>query len=307
MLELFTFVLAAVASGYALRKAGVVRAELAKDLNQLVFYLTLPPLVFMALHGAALSWDMLTMPALGWGLSLAGLALGLGVARALKLPPGKAGALVVAVAFGNTTFFGYPIIEGLYGREALTLAVFYDLLGTTLAVNLLGTAVAAAFASRMASRPGEAPAPGWLAMRRLALFPPIWALALGLILRGLTLPPLLTGVLEQLGALTVPLIMISIGLSLQFRHWRQDWPLVAFAAASRLVLLPLAMWAAVRGLGLPAAYVQVAVMEAAMPTMFFSLTLALLFGLEVNVVVNAIMASTLLSFLTLPLWHALLM
>ena len=43
-----------------------------------------------------------------------------------------------------------------------------------------------------------------------------------------------------------------------------------------------------------------------MPTMFYSLTLALVFGLRVNLTVNAIMFSTVAAFATLPLWRLLL-
>jgi predicted permease len=40
--------------------------------------------------------------------------------------------------------------------------------------------------------------------------------------------------------------------------------------------------------------------------MFYSLTLAMVFGLRASLAVHAIMISTLLSFVTLPLWRLLL-
>lgn len=298
MTELIAFVLLTIGAGYALRKSGLVHEGLAKDLNTLVFYLTLPALVFLALHRAELSWGVLAMPLVAWTMIGVALALGFAFARLLRLPKATAGAFMLALAFGNTTFFGYPIIEGLYGAQHLTLAIFYDQLGATLAVNTLGVA--------LASRMGAGTADWRAFLKRLLRFPPIWALAVGLLAHGMPLPPLAEHLLDRLGGLTVPLIMLSIGLSLQFRHWREDLGLVTVVALGRLVVLPALVWLGVGLVGLPTAYQQAAVMEAAMPVMFFALTVTHLFGLPVRFMVNAIMLTTLLSFATLPAWHMLL-
>lgn len=295
MPELILFVVVMVAAGYVLRRSGRVRSESARELNLVVFYVTLPPLIFRAIHGATLRWSVLALPALAWGATAVGLALAALLARAGRLPGDRAGAAALALAFGNTTFFGYPVIHGFYGPAHLVLAVFYDLLGATIAANTVGALVASAAGGRGA-RLGPL-------VRRLAVFPPLWALGLGLALRGVPLPPMVDGVLERVGVATVPLIMLSIGLTLRFRDWREDWPLVAAVAVGRLVVVPAVIFVLARALDLPLAWRRVAVLQAAMPTMFFSLTLALLFGLRVPLVVNAIMLTTVASFATLPLWH----
>jgi hypothetical protein len=298
MRDLFLLLLVLVAAGYLLRKRGMVGPDAPKDLNQLVFNLALPALIFEALRRSELSWSMLAMPAVAWGTLALWLGLGWALARALRLSREATGGFLLAMAFANTTFFGYPIVEGLYGRHHLALAIFYDLLGATLAVNTVGMLIATAYGHGAAS-------PGAIA-RRLALFPPVWALAAGLALHGVELPGFLTLVLDRLGAMTVPLIMLSLGMTLRFSSWREDLGLVGVVALGRLVLLPLITWGVVRALGLGLDYQQAAVMQAAMPTMFYAFTLAMAFGLRVNLVINAIMVTTLLSFATLPLWHRLL-
>jgi hypothetical protein len=298
MLDVLLFFVVMVAAGYVLRRAGLMQPESAKDLNNAVFYVTLPPLIFKALHGASLSASMLVLPAIAWVLSLAVVGTGYAIARLLKLPRHQAGAFILALGFANTTFLGYPIIQGFYGTEHLTLAIFYDMLGATMAVNTLGVLVA--------SSTGEGEASAKAIFRRLLGFPPIWALLAGLALHGVALPAPLETLLTNLSQLTTPLIMLSLGLSLQFRHWRTHLPLVGLVALGRLVLLPLLALTVARVMGLPKAYEQVVVLQAAMPTMFYSLTLAMVFGLETMLVINAIMVTTILSFVTLPLWHALL-
>jgi auxin efflux carrier (AEC) len=299
MAELMAFVGLMVATGYALRRLELVRAEAAKDLSQIVFNFTLPPLIFQALRQAELSWSLLVLPAIAWAIALVGVAVGLPLTRLFKLPRERAGALVMAVVFGNTTFFGYPVLEGFYGPRGLTLAVFFDLLGATMATNTVAVALASATGGGRRVESGEM-------LRKLLVFPPIWALVLGLALHSVRLPAPVETMLGRIGGLTTPLIMLSIGLSLQFRSWRASAKLVGIAAVGKLVLVPAIVLLAVNLAGLPLDFKQAAVMQAAMPTMFFSLTLALLFALPVDLMVNAIMTTTLLSFATLPVWHAIL-
>lgn len=298
MADLVALVLAMVASGYGLRKLDLLPEEAARHLNQIVFFLTLPALIFNALHQAELRWSLLWMPLIAWGTCLGGLALGWGTGKLLRLPGRSLGSWMLAIAFANTTFFGYPIVEGFFGKHHLTLAIFYDLMGATLAVNTVG-ALVASHASGGSLRPGEQ-------LGRLLRFVPLWGLVLGLGLHGVAVPPLLGHLIERVGALTTPLIMLSIGLSLQFRHATRDWPLTLAATFMRLILVPALVWGALCLMGLPVDYRQAAVMEAAMPTMLYGFSLALLFGLELPLILNTIVASIILSFATLPVWHWLL-
>lgn len=297
--NLVVLVVVMIGVGYVLRRLGLLRVEAAQDLNHLVFYVTLPALIFMALHQATLAWSMLAMPAIAWVYVSAGLAAGWAIARAFGLARDETGALMLALAFGNTTYLGYPVVRAFYDVPHLTLAIFYDQLGATMAMNTVGVLVA----STLGAGGGVTPAK---MLRRLASYPSIWALVLGLALHGLALPPIVGDLLERVGALTAPIVMVAIGLSLQFSAWRERLGIVSLAAVGRLLVLPLLMWGAMHVLRLPLAYQQTAVMQAAMPAMFFSLTLAVTFRLRVNIVVNAIMLTTLLSLATLPMWHYLL-
>ena len=299
MIELMIFVGLMTAAGYAMRRFGIARPELAADLSKVVFYFTLPPLIFLALRRADLTWSVLLMPAVAWLYLLGGVLFMLAITRLFRLSGPKGGALVIVAVFGNTTFLGYPIVQGFYGDEGLTLAIFYDLLGASIIVNTIAMLVA----SRLG---GQDQVKGAQMLRRMLLFPPFWGLILGLGLRGIELPGALENVIEVMGSLTTPLIMLSIGLSLRFSAWREDLGLVALATFAKLIVFPVIVWAILSALALPPEMLRVAVLQVAMPTMFFSLTLALLFGLHKTLVVNTIMVSTLLSFLTLPAWRWLL-
>ncbi|MDB5098959.1 MAG: Auxin Efflux Carrier [Cyanobacteria bacterium RYN_339] len=286
-------------AGLLLRRAGLVRPEFANDITQLVLWVTLPPLIVTALHGVRLAGVDLAMPALAWGLSLGALGLAHALARSLRLSPARTGSFALAVTFANTTFLGYPLMTGFFPPPAphLPLAILYDQLGATFAINTIG----AAYAS---SAGGELPT-ARIVFGRLLRFPPLWGLIVGLLLKDVAIPAPCWTLLTGVGALTIPLMLLCMGLSLRLEHWREGGGLVALAAALKLVLLPLAMWGAVTALGLPPAHAQAAVLEAAMPTMFYALTLAITFRLDVTLVINTIVLSTALAFLTVPGWHAL--
>lgn len=298
MSVLVLFIVVMVAMGLLLRTLGLVRLEAAQDLNQIVFAVTLPPLIFQALHRATLSWHLLLMPAIAWAAIAGAIGLGFLVSRLLRLPRTKTGAFLLALSFSNTTYLGYPYIKGFYGTHHLTLAIFFDLMGATIAANTIGPVIAGLSA-------GKAIEP-LAVLKRLMRFPPIYALILGLAMHGILLPGWLETILDRLANLTSPLIMLSIGLTLKLDQLGQDLRLVMVAVVGRLLVLPLLLWGALRLFRVPLDYEQAAVMQAAMPTMFYTLALALLFRLEVSLAVNTIMISTLLSFLTLPLWHWLL-
>lgn len=299
MYELIATVTVFISAGYALRRLQLVRTEAAVDLNVLVFNVTLPALVFVALHRAALSPSMLLLPAIAMVTSLAGALGAWGLGRCLRLQKPLLGALILACAFGNTTYLGYPVVQGFFGDTALTLAVLYDLVGATVAINTVGILASAHFGTTHTVTAADS-------LRRLALYPAIWAMVAGLALHSVQIPPLIEHVAERVGQATSPLIMFSIGMSLRGSTLRQNWRLVGLATLLRVAVLPAVVLGVLLATGLRYDYIQVCVLQAAMPAMFSSLTLALVFGLDKVFAVNAIMVSTVVSFVTLPLWYVIL-
>lgn len=287
-----------VAAGYLFRRLGWVRPEAARDFNRFVLYLALPMLIFRALRATPLSWSFAVLPVLGWAAIGLGLLVAWGLGAAWKLEPRRRAAFGLLMAFGNTTFLGYPLIAAIYGEAHLSRAIFFDQLGGWIAANTVGVMLASGAG-------GQRVGPG-AALRTLLTFPPFWALVLGLLLHDATLPAALTTVVGRIADLTVPLIMFAMGLSLRGGAWRHEARLVAVACAVKLLLLPLAMYAAARGLSLARPDLQTAVFQAAMPGMFYTWTLAQVYELDETLVINGIMASTFLAVLTVPLWVQLL-
>jgi hypothetical protein len=149
----------------------------------------------------------------------------------------------------------------------------------------------------------------WRAIgRTLVLLPPNWALVAGLALNPLEpdLPGLVERPLELAAAATLPLVMIYAGLELEVRGIGRVWREVAFAAVTRLVLGGLLGLAIGLALGLEGAELDTVVLLAAMPTAMMSLVIGARYRLRAEMIAAAVVVTTLLATLTLPLLRALL-
>ncbi|MCL4078798.1 AEC family transporter [Coriobacteriia bacterium Es71-Z0120] len=296
LLGVIATILGYVAIGVALRVTGVLKPEDAKPLNAVLLNVGLPALVFSSVHGAKIERSLALVPALAWVVALVGLAAALLLARVLKLPPAAAGAFVLAAVFGNTGYIGYPVAHALLGEPGLVRAIFSDIFGNTLAMIAVGALVAARIARHEADvRP----------LKEIVTFPPFVALALALATRGVDVPIAFMDWLGALGRIVVPLIMISVGLSLRPRKLKDQAGVVAAVAAVKLVVLPLVGLLAARLILRDEASARVVVLEASVPTMMMAVIMGHRFDLDTDLIASAVLVTTVVSVVAIPVWQML--
>ncbi|MCX8007506.1 MAG: AEC family transporter [Coriobacteriia bacterium] len=289
-------ILGYVGIGVALRVGRVLRPEDAKPLNAVLLNVGLPALVFSSVHRAQVDWSLALVPALAWVAAGAGLAAAALFARSMRLPPRTAGAFVLAAVFGNTAYIGYPVASALLGDAGLVRAIISDLFGNTLAIVSVGSLVAA----RMARRDAQVHP-----VKEIATFPPFVALVLALASKGIDVPIAFMDWLAALGKLVVPLIMISVGLSLRPQKLKDHAGVVAAAAAIKLVLLPLVGLLAARLLLHDDASARVVVLEASVPTMMMAVIVGHRFDLDTDLIASAVLVTTVAAVVTIPVWQML--
>lgn len=285
--------------GLALRLAGVLKPEDAKPLNDIIIYVALPALVFRAIHAADVDVGLLRMAAVAWAVIIAGFALAwlLG-SKVMRLAGPTAAGFMLTAALGNTGYLGYPLALSLFGDAGLVRAIFYDIFGTVFAVLTLGIAIA----SRLGDTGGARPNP----LRDIATFPGVIALAAGLLLHPVALPSLAGDVLDALSGLVVPLIMISLGVSLKPGHIKERWTSLSLVALIKLLALPLIAVVVGRLLLGDAESQRLVVMQAGMPSMMLSLVFGFRYRLDVDFIASAILVTTVGAALTVPLFQLLL-
>jgi hypothetical protein len=271
-----------------------IRAHLAKS----VYEVFLPALVLHVMWQTPVDLNTLRIPvvsAVGVLLSLlaAYLICGRGDGRGGKR---AAGAMLLAAGFGNFTYLGLPVLTQTFGPWAQSVAIPYDLFSSTPLLFTVGILIAQHY--------GSCPMKIHAGIELLRV-PALWAAASGLLLStgNISMPAWLDGTLDLLGAAVVPLMLLSIGMALRWQAgWMSRLPLLVPIILIQLVFMPLVVWAACIGVGMPEKLLAPAVIEGAMPCMVLGLVICDRFRLDASLYAEAVTVTTAVSLLTLPVW-----
>ena len=279
---------------------GLDADTLRRSLTGLVYHLLLPALVLGVLWRAPLGLESVAIVVVAATMVLLGLGLAWGWLLLFPQPRPIAGALLLAAAFPNATYLGLPVLEAVIGEQGRALAIQYDLLACTPLLLTLGITIAARFGAS-----NERPR----VLSQLLRVPPLWAAMAGVLLNiaDLSQPQWIEKLLTLLGNGVVPLMLIALGLSLQWRSgWGEQIRQVIPVVMIRLLLIPLLATLSISIFDVQAATRLGVILEAAMPSMVLGIVLADRFALDSHIYAMTVTLSTALSLITLPLWHQIL-
>jgi len=280
-----------------LKPAGLSHEQTRSVLTSLVYYLLLPALVLSVLWKADLGADSLLIALAAMVGLVVGLALSIFSCAVCKSRPAQTGAIVLAATFPNVTYLGLPVLEAAFGPWARSVAIQYDLFACTPFLFTAGILVAARY--------GDAGAVKTSLAGQLLRIPALWAAiaAVFLNLLQVPLPLLLEGFLSLLERGVVPLMLFSIGLSLQWS--RTQWqlmPMVLPVMLLRFLIVPVVVWYFSKTIGLSGDLQAAVVIEAAMPSMVLGIVFCDRFKLDVSLYATAVTITTALSIAVLPIW-----
>ncbi len=281
-------------TGYAIKKARILKADNAELLNTIVLYLMLPAFIFEAIYSyrGDLSISIAKVPVFGFVTMLIVMAGAYLIGRVLKLDRRIIGGMILVSAFGNTGFLGFPVVEAAFrSKGALVTAVMYDELAMAFPLYTVGLVVATVFSGEKISREY---------MMRVFKLPSMWAIPLALILRPFALPEPIVQAVHYLSNGTIPLVMISLGLSLSASSLKGYAVPVLVACVLKLAVLPFLTWHTMSMVEVFGTMHQVAVVESAMPAAMMSGVIAGRFGDCGEYATSAIFVGTLLGLVTIP-------
>ncbi|MFQ5574426.1 MAG: AEC family transporter [Terriglobia bacterium] len=293
LFPLLLYLLAGVLS----RRFGLLTDRHRPFLDRAIIYVFLPALIFAVVHGSVFSADLLKIPLVGWvAMVLSTLAAWL-LTRVVWTGEQK-GSFILTSAVGNTGYFGYPLALALFGQAGFVGALFYDLLASVPFIFTVGILIAGVYSNKKKSTN---------AVREVLTFPPFlalvgaygsnWAASAGVF----ELPRLFLRGLSGLGELAIPLIIISIGVSLRATAVRRFAYPILLVCSVKLVFSPLV--ACLIGFSLlDRAAVGVVVLEASMPTFMLSMVIGSRYDLDSSFIGSAILVTTVLSLVTVPVW-----
>ena len=287
------------ALGIALRRTGRLPQEAPAALNAVIINIALPALALAHIHGIAIT------PALAHAVMASWLMFGFAAAffcvaaRMWGLGRETTGALILTAGLANTSFVGLPMIEAFFGRHGMGLGLVIDQLGSYLILATFGILVASVFS-------GTVFEPRRVA-RKILTFPPLWAIAVALVLRPFDYPQWLDTLLHRLGDLVAPLALLSVGCQLRLGAISGNAAKLGLGLAFKLVIAPLVLAALLVGLlEAEGETVRITLFETAMPPMIGAAIVAMEHRLDPPLITLMVGIGIPLSFLTLPVWHAVL-
>ncbi len=192
--------------GFLLRSLGLAEREQATFLFRLVFYVTLPALVFLSIADAELSRRTILLPAAGITVNLVCASAAIVYVRLKKLDNHRAGAVVLGAGITNM-LFSFPFILSVLGQAALADAILFDL-GNAIFVGTIAYSISRYFGKTRAES-----VPSYLFKTVRA--PIFLAVAAALIANALEIavPAVVQNVLSPLGSTTIPLVLVAVGIS----------------------------------------------------------------------------------------------
>lgn len=287
-----------IALGYILKRIDFLSEDDIGSLNKLVMNILMPCMIFSALYTADLSaiGRLGFMPVVIISSSFIVGTISFFILKKLGFKGKRLWSVLITVMISNTAFMGYPVNLGIFGNEGLLRAIFCDL-GTLVIFLILSIILVLKF--------GGTPKK---AVKDIILFPPLWAVILGIICNGanITIGPVLENVVNYLGDGAIPLIMISLGLSINLGGLKWNKDMVAFTSLMKLAIFPLMAFFIVSLLNLSGYDYTIAIIEAAMPSGMLSLMLAINYDLDYHLSSDCILINTVFSLITLPIIITLL-
>jgi len=295
-------VFAIILAGYLAGRLRLLGPASAEALNRFVFYFALPPLLFISTARVDAA-DLMRGPFIGaylGGLLLTFVLAMIG-ARFLFGHRRRDWAAMhgMAAVFANTGYVGIPLFLAAFGPERLLPAVL-----ATVATNVvLVGCVTAIIETARHREAGLAAALGHavVAVVRSPLFlAPVAGMAVAGLGLGAALPQPVINFCELLGGTAGPGALFALGLSLVGRSLNVDWAELGWIVALKLVVHPLLTFALVTYVfAIDPFWAKSAVLLAAMPSAALVFVLAQTYGIYVQRASAAIVATTVLSMLTL--------
>lgn len=248
----------------------------------LVLNVTMPALLFHTLAGS-------TVPIAALGtMAMATLLVHLVfvcAAIALLNSAGKDWRLCVTHVVGNTGNLGLPVCFLAFGEEGLAYAMTFFAVQCMLLFSV-----------------GEIIISGALGIRRIARSPILHSVWLGVLVRYLDiqLPQVALQTLQLLGQIVIPLMLITLGVSLAGMRAAQLSSTVLWAGARTLVALTIGVGVA-QLLGLTGVARGVLIIETVVPVAVFNYLLAVKHGRDSSEVSGLILVTHLMAIGYLPL------
>ena len=302
MVEVMITLFAIAVVGYAAGKMKYMGGEFDRKLSSLVINWTCPALILSSAMTGELpdrryiiplllisAFTYVVLTALAWGL-----------ARLMTKRVEQRGIVAFALVFGNVGFMGYPVVDAIFGHQAVFYAAVLNVVNT-FAIFTVGT---------MMITGGEG-ADSKHFNKKVLYSTPMLAAYLSMLIVALNIdniPGYISQPLTMIGNITVPAALMIIGSSMSQLPLRAllGSPLIYATTLLRLCLLPVGVHFLCLALGFDPYVTYINTMVIAMPVATYGTILCLKYNRDTTLITEMTFTTTLLSILTIPLVALLL-
>lgn len=287
--------------GYIITKLGMLQKHHTEGLATVITTVTYPCLVVTAMqmkYSSEVLNNCKYLVIIFFCIIVLSLIISRIIVHFVKLPASQASILAFMMTFGNTGFVGLPVLNGLFGKEAVFYGALcdstFDLLMMSIGVALIRQAAA-----------GEEKMTVLETVKSL-INPCFIGVIIGLILYicKITLPPIIGGPVEAIGDVTSPLAMMVVGSHLariSFKDMFTSKYAYLVCLLKLLVAPAIAIILVKLFLGTGSLFTTVIILESAMPCAMFAVILSERYKADVQFATKGVMLTTILSLITIPI------
>ncbi|MBR6697899.1 MAG: AEC family transporter [Lachnospiraceae bacterium] len=291
-----------IGAGFVGAKTGAIKQEGKKAFSDLLIYLVVPAMIIDSYMS---KFDSKVFGNLMWAFLISAVLLlsGLGISFLLTAKQkGKDVAIMrFSCIFPNAAYMGFPLIRALFGAEGLLYASAFVTM-----FNILLWTVGYAIVS------GEIKLKS--VIKNVLATPVLVSVAIGLVLylTQLPVPQLVRQPINLLGSMNTALSMVITGMIIAGSSMKRLLAnkKILFVIAVRMLVVPVVCFAIyyvtsrfgiLEAIGLSTMVMQVLLIQESCPTAAMTSVFAVQFGHDEDLAAGAVVITTFLSILTLPI------
>jgi len=288
-----------------LKRQGIFDDSHQPVFNRLVTELALPVTIFSTLAVSRIYADQILAAVIMLGSIAVCCLLAYCACRVMKLSGGVTGSLVMLAGFGSTSTLAYPLIRQTFGSDsqAMALGLLIGEFGVCIPFFTAGVLMAAWFGSRDAQKRPDV----WPVMKNFFVSPIFISFIFGLLISQI---PAASGFLSNdfwttffgyfNNGLEI-LVAVSLGLMLKPVKIRHIFSFFLLIVGLKLILQPLVVLCGATLAALPTLSTEILIIEAAMPSGAVAAVIADRYGCDGPLASALVIATYLVSLVTIPL------
>ncbi|MCS5559212.1 MAG: AEC family transporter [Oceanospirillaceae bacterium] len=303
ILPVVTSILLVMLLGYGLSKKLLADTGFWQGISRLAYWVLFPLLIVRTLAQATID-TQIVLPL----VSVLVVALVVGLAYSLIMSrllgqDGPSASSMVQGGVRHNGFIGLAVLFDMFGMPGQEMGALI------IAVLVPPTNVLCVFAVSLLTRKQQSLSVPKLIIKELSRNPQLIAVGGGLLLNyfSVSIPGVLDQSIAILSRAALPMLLLSVGASLQIRALKGNWPVLAVALSTKLIVFPALMLAGSLWLQLPPLATVSLVVFGALPTAVSAFPFAQQMGGNAKLMADIITLQTVASLIGLTFWASVAM